>query len=194
MIHIGECHPSVSVLHMIHIGECHLSVSGLHMIHIRECHPSVRVLHMIHIGECYPSVSVLHMIHIGKQTTDSDLSGGLLEEERLHHGRRDGAECRDQQQQPAEPGRLAGEARSQVVTENALSLVLEHLHRPGVGQTRRLCRNTGHGQVTGQVTVRLPPGHGQVTWSGARSGLSALFGPGEVRAYPGDCVGVKGSY
>ena len=97
------------------------------------------------------------MIHVGEQATDADLSGGLLEEERLHRRRGDRPQRRDEQQQTAEAGRLAREPRPQVVAEDALRLVLQQLHRPGVGQTRRLCRD-----IDGGGAGRVGSGQGQV--------------------------------
>lgn len=74
---------------------------------------------------------------------DRRVSYGILEKESFHGGRPNRLEARQEEKEPTETGGLAGKARADVVAEDALSLVLQHLHGMDVHQPARLWRETG---------------------------------------------------
>lgn len=75
-----------------------------------------------------------HGVHVAQQSSNGHIADGLLEEQRLDGGRPDGAQRGEQEQQPAEAGCLARVAQSHMVGEDALRLILQHLHRLHVAQ------------------------------------------------------------
>ena len=70
-----------------------------------------------------------------QQPDDRGVTHGVPEEEVLHRRGTDHPQQGNRQKESAEPGRLPGVAVSDVVTQDALSLILEHLHRVQVCQT-----------------------------------------------------------
>lgn len=85
-----------------------------------------------------PVIALVHRVHVQYQPVDRRVAYSILEEEALHGGRPDRLEARQKEEKPAEAGGLAGKARSDIVAEDALGLVLQHLHRMDVHQSARL--------------------------------------------------------
>lgn len=99
-----------------------------------------------------PASRVAHVVHVPQQARDGDLSDGLPEEELLDGGLPDGPETRHQQQQTAEARGLARVPRPDVVTQDALGLVLEHLDRLRVTQLSRFYFREGDKTRLGSVS------------------------------------------
>ena len=85
------------------------------------------------------SVKLFHVIHIAQQLLHRNLSDGLLEEELLDVERRYGPKARHEKQESAEAGGLSRVLLAHVIAQDALSLVLQHLHRVVVAQTDGFC-------------------------------------------------------
>jgi len=75
------------------------------------------------------------VVHIAKEALNGNLADGITEKELLDGGRADGAQTGQQQQQAAEARRLPRVAAAHVVAQDALRLVLQHLHWTHVAQT-----------------------------------------------------------
>lgn len=81
------------------------------------------------------------MVHVAQEAGDGDLADGLAEEELLDGGLADGAQAGHEEQQAAEACGLARVACAHVVAEDALRLVLQHLHGLRVAQLARFCNH-----------------------------------------------------
>ena len=79
------------------------------------------------------------MVHVVEEPDDGGVADGVAEEEVLDGRGPDHPEERDGEQEAPEPGRLPGVPAAHVVPEDALRLVLQHLHRVKVGQSSRFC-------------------------------------------------------
>ena len=79
------------------------------------------------------------MVHVVQEPDDGGVADGVAEEEVLHRRGPDHPEERDGEQEAPEPRGLPRVPAAHVVPEDALRLVLQHLHRVEVGQSSRLC-------------------------------------------------------
>lgn len=73
-------------------------------------------------------------VHVAEQAHDGDVADGTAEEEFLDGLRRDGLERRQQEQQLAEAVGLGGVARTHVLAQRQLGLVLERGYGSDVTQ------------------------------------------------------------
>lgn len=74
------------------------------------------------------------MVHVPEEALDGNFADGITKEKLLDGGRADGAQTGQQQQQAAKTRRLPRVSAAHVVAQNALRLVLQHLHRTHVAQ------------------------------------------------------------
>lgn len=77
-------------------------------------------------------------VHVTQQTDDGDMADSAAEEEVLYGVRGDSAQTGQQEQQLAEPAGLGGIARTHVLGERQLRLVLERGHRGDVTEAASL--------------------------------------------------------
>lgn len=78
---------------------------------------------------------LLHVVHVSQESGYGDIADGVPEEEQLHGGGPDLPQRGEEQKQAAEARGLAGVALAHVVGQDALRLVLQHLHGLDVAET-----------------------------------------------------------
>ena len=78
------------------------------------------------------------MVNIADQSLNRDVSHGLLEEKLSYDTPRDDPQCRHHQEEFPKAGGLAGVLVADVLPQEHLGLVLEHLHGPCVSQAKDL--------------------------------------------------------
>ena len=80
------------------------------------------------------------MVHVVQEPDDGGVSDGVPKEKVLHGGGADHPEERDGEQEAPEARGLPRVPAAHVVPEDALRLVLQHLHGVEIGQSSGFCQ------------------------------------------------------